>query len=118
MAFHFAPRRPEHFARGFGPELRTAGARLYFCRAEHSRNFLRRQDRHHSLLVPASILFERIALRLPLFPLHQDASSRPERERIIDAAGWPCRRCGDRVAWDRERRRQAAGASWRAVALA
>ena len=82
-----------------------------------SRNLLSRPDRHRPLLVSPGLLPERTAFRLPLFPLHQDAASCPCRQRLVDAADRPRRRCRDCVARDRKRRGEADVAGRRAVAV-
>jgi len=53
------------------------------------RRILFRQDHHRSLLVSRDILPQRIALCLPLFPLHARAPSCPQRGRVADAADRP-----------------------------
>ena len=75
------------------------------------------QDHHRPLLVPRDVLPERAALCLPLFPLHARPPSCPHRRSVAGAADRPRRRCRSPAARDRKRRRHAAVAGRRVVAL-
>ena len=117
MAFHFAAGCAEYPARGHDTDAGTAGAGLHFCRAQRPRQLLPRQGHHRSVLVPRGIFPQRVALCLPLFPLHARPASCPHRWRLADVAGRPRRRCGNPAARHRKRRRHAAVAGRRVVAV-
>ena len=117
VAVYFVAGCVEYPARGHRAHSRAAGAGLYFCRAQRLRHVLPRQDHHRSLLVPRGVVPERAALCLSLFSLHAGAPSCPQRGCIADAAGRPRGGCGNPAARNRERRRQAAVAGRRAVAV-
>ena len=118
MAFHLVAGRAEYSACRHGADAGASGAGLHFCGTKCSHGtFFCRQDRHRPVLVPRGVLPERVALCLPLFPLHEGAPPCPDRWRVAGAAGRPCRRRRDPAARDRKRRRQAAVAGRRAVAV-
>ena len=119
MALHFVAGRIEHPARGDGFDGRARRARLclHFRRAERQAAGSVRPRHHRSLLVPPGVRAERAPFRLSLFPLFACPPPCPDRRGVVDPAGRPRRRCRGAAARDRERRRQAALACRRAVAI-
>ena len=117
MAFHFVAGCVEHSACRHGADAGAFGAGLHFCRAQRPRHVFRRQDHHRPVLVPRGVLPERVALCLPLFPLHAGTPPCPHRWRVAGAADRPRRRRRDPAARDRKRRRHAAVAGRCLVAV-
>ena len=109
----------EHPARGDGADGRAdrAGLCLHLRSAERQGAGLVRPHHDRPLLVSRGVLAERAALRLSLFPLFARPPPCPDRRGVADAADRPRRRCRGAAARDRERRRQAALAGRRAVAI-
>ena len=119
MALHFVAGRIEHPARGDGFDRGAccAGLCLLFRRAERQAAGSVRPRHHRSLLVSPGVRAERAAIRLSLFPLLARPPPCPDRRGVVDAADRPRRRCRGAAARDRERRRQAALAGRRVVAI-
>ena len=117
MAFHLVAGRAEYSACRHGADARASGGGLHFCGTKCSRHVFCRQDRHRPVLVPRGVLPGRVALCLPLFPLHQGTSPRPDRWRVAGALDRPCRRRRDPAARDRKRRRHPAVAGRCPVAV-
>ena len=119
MAFHFAPRCAEHPARGDRSDgrARRAGLCLHFRGIERQGAGAVRPYHHRALLVSPGVRAERAPFRLSLFPLFARSPPCPDRRGVVDPADRPRRRRRGAVARDRERRRQAALAGRRAVAV-